>query len=148
MDLPWNHIVDIVQLPSWILNPIEYPIRWGGATRQTGLQQATWFSDSLHISFKPCPFLYIAQHRDFFQSTLPCKNPATLPRVPFALNTCLNHLGFLILTISSSVSHFSMCSVTLLCVSTLGVCVWSNAPATVFCSNCSQVPVCVSPDLS
>ena len=52
-----------------------------------------------------------------------------------------NHLTFLLVTISSSVSYFIMCFATLVCISTLGYAL-CNAPATVFGGNCFGMPEC------
>ena len=68
-------------------------------------------------------------------------------RLTFPLTTrhSPNHLTFLLVTISSSVSYFTTCYATLVCISTLGYAVYS-APATVLGGNCFRMPESASPD--
>ena len=111
--------------------------------------QTSRSSGSLHISFKLTPaHPYTSSNhyradlpRDPLTSYLACN--MAFVRVPFNLTTWLNHMTFLLLTNSNSVSTLPR-----FLLSARWAQAWYNAPATVFCSNCFQMPVelrrCVS----
>ena len=78
--------------------------------------------------------------RDISPSSFPCN--VMFAMVPFALTTCPNRLIFLCLTISNSVSYFPVCSGSLLFIFVL--CVWFDAPETVFWSRWIYNLLCFS----
>ena len=102
----------------WVLKSIHSI----AASRLTRFHQATESSGFPHISIK-------LSHVHSFTSSSHCliglprdSPPPMFARIPFAFKTSLNHLTFLFFTISIRVSHFSMCSAILLCISTVGAC--------------------------
>ena len=81
-----------------------------GTARLIRFLLATRSSGSFHISFKLSPVhsfmssnhCFASLTRDLFTSTLLCK--MVFASVPFAITTCPNHLNFLFITISCSMS--------------------------------------------